>query len=103
MQWYSVRCIFRWFHDDSQVYEERITLWQADDFDHAIALAEADAAEYATAVDAEFLGFSQCYELFDAVGNGAEVYSLVRGSELPPADYLTAFFDTGKERSMTSD
>lgn len=103
MQWYSVRCIFRWFHDGSQVYEERITLWQAENPGHAIAQAKADAAEYAEAVEAEFLGLSQCYELFDAVGNGAEVYSLVRGSDLPPAAYLTAFFDTGSERSMTSD
>ncbi len=40
--WFGVRCVFRW--SASPTYEERITLWQADSLDDAIARAEDDAA-----------------------------------------------------------
>ncbi|WP_406299445.1 DUF4288 domain-containing protein [Embleya sp. NBC_00888] len=95
--WHSVRCLFRHQPD---IYEERITLWRAADLDEAIALAEADALEYARDVnDAEYLGLAQAFRLFDAqVGHGMEVFSLARDSPLEPSEYLDAFFDTGTER-----
>jgi hypothetical protein len=105
--WYAVRCVFRaaWHGVDGEVapreslYEERITLWQADSAEEAIALAEGEAAEYSEDDD-EYLELAQAYELFDELGHGAEVFSLMRSSHLEPDAYLDAFFDTGKERAQ---
>ncbi len=96
LQWYSVRCHFR---VDERHYEERITVWQAVGFDEAIDLAEAEAAAY---TDGEYLGSCDCFHLSDAgmqASQGAEIYSLVRASDLDPDTYLRTFFFTGSERS----
>ncbi|WGX98091.1 hypothetical protein [Nocardioides sp. L-11A] len=45
----------------------------------------------------------QSYEMYDAPGEGAEVFSLMRSSELNPDDYLDTFFDTGDERLRTAE
>jgi len=79
-------------------YEERVTLWEAASEDEAIALAEAEAAEYATAVEGRSLDLFQSYRLADPSGQGREVFSLIRSSKLAPDAYLDAFFDTGDER-----
>ncbi|WP_223246608.1 DUF4288 domain-containing protein [Curtobacterium sp. ER1/6] len=71
---------------------------RADDFALAIARAEDEAARYAVDVDAEYLGLAQAFALVDDPGDGAEVFSLMRDSDLPPDEYLDAFFDTGDER-----
>lgn len=101
MDSYSVRCIFRWESRPDQkakhLYEERITLWQAKNLDHAIELAEQDAELYASE-NMEFLGYSQAYALFEPVsGNGIEVFSLLRESNLEPEEYIDTHFDTGTE------
>ncbi len=105
--WYAVRCVFRsaWTveeHADTpedQLYEERITLWQATSLEEAIALAEAEALDYAGDED-EYLEIAQAYQLFDGPSQGAEVFSLMRSSPLDPDAYLDAFFDTGDERQQ---
>ena len=100
--WYAVRRVFlaRPPGTDEerggQVYEERITLWQARSLDHAIELAEQEAREYAD--DGGHLGLSQAYALPGPPGHGAEVFSLMRTSPLPPGAYLDAHFHTGHER-----
>jgi hypothetical protein len=99
LNWYSVRCHFR---VDGRHFEERITVWQAVGFDDAIDLAEAEAEAYATTIDGEYLGSCDCFHLPDAAmktSQGAEIYSLVRSSELDPDTYLRTFFFTGSERS----
>ena len=102
--WYGVRCLFdHGAVDGGQAYEERITLWQARSIDEALALAEAEAAEYAGVVDGRYLGLAQAYEMSDVPGRGAEVFSLVRTSRLPADDYVDAFFDTGDERQQTAE
>ena len=94
-EWYSVRCVFLHAED---CYEERITLWKAAGFDEAIALAEDEAKAYASALGSvEFVGLSQAYALADAPDTGAEVFSLIRESDLRPKEYLDRFFDTGGE------
>ena len=104
--WFAVRCVFRtaWIGDgpnpDEQLYEERITLWQASSPEEAIALAEQEAAEYAEDDD-EYLELAQAFELYDDPGHGAEVFSLMRTSRLEPDAYLDSFFDTGTERQQT--
>ena len=80
------------------LYEERITIWVADDIDEAIKLAEQEAESYADSIDAEYLGLAQGFSLFEKIeSSGTEVYSLLRESNLEPEKYLDRFFDTGDE------
>ena len=81
------------------VDEERITVWRAaEPPDVAVALAEAEAAEYMNEADRRYLGFClQAYRMFDEPGHGAEVYSLMRDSGAPSDATRTAFFNTGEE------
>ena len=110
--WYAVRCVFvdfenkPWGPTDLEPgeagYEERITLWQADSAEAAIALAEADVEEYAEALECEYTGLAQSYLCQAEPGQGAEVFSLIRLSRLKPDDYLDRFFDTGDERQRSA-
>jgi hypothetical protein len=100
--WFGVRCVFELDPEtqsdtDPRSFEERITIWQASGFDTAIELAEADAVDYATTLDAKYLGFAQAYKIEGPPMQGCEVYSLIRQTELAPEEYLSAFFDTGRE------
>src|SRR4051794_17802493 len=81
-KWFSVRCVFRLdgLDDldgtDTNLYEERITVWRAGSLDEAIALAEADARRYAKVLAPnEYLGLAQAYEMADPLEHGAEVFS----------------------------
>ena len=79
-------------------------MWRAGTISDAIRLAEVEAASYAGQFEdypISYIGLAQAYELDDEPGNGAEVYSLLRDSELAPEDYLTRFFDTGREHQST--
>jgi len=99
---FSVRCIFRWPDTPataSHTYEERITLWSAQDIDASIALAEAEARSYAAESKSEYLGFCQAYAMYNQVDASAvEVFSLLRESTLAPSEYIETFFATGAER-----
>lgn len=102
---YSVRSVILWPEREGQkldyLYEERITLWQAESMDDAIDLAEAEAKEYADGDDFIVLGLFQGYSISEAdlgIEQGTEVFSLLRESDLDPDAYLDAFFDTGHER-----
>jgi hypothetical protein len=95
--WFSVRCVLH--YRDRDAYEERITLWRAANLDEAIARAEGEAREYASDLETpEYTGLAQANQLYDPPGEGAEVFSLIRDSQLPPDQYLNTFFDTGSER-----
>lgn len=106
-EWYAVRCIFAspenkpWGpHDlpEGEIdYEERITLWQSATAEEAIALAEADAAEYAEILECEYTGLAQSYWLPEPPGHGQEVFSLIRRSALEQDDYVDQLFSTGTE------
>ena len=102
MGWFSVRCILR--VDSAQpLFEERITIWQADSAEGAIARAEKEVREYASTLGMRFLGLAQSYELPDPPTDGVEVFSLVRESDLPDEAYLDSFFDTGTERQRSTE
>jgi hypothetical protein len=95
--WFSVRCVFR--DAERSLYEERITLWRADSFADAVASAEAEATEYASSLDMEYLGLAQVYRLADEPSQpGAEVFSLMRVSPMAADEYVQRFFATGDER-----
>jgi hypothetical protein len=92
--WYAVRCIFAvgWPPEAvGKTYEERITLWQARSIDEAIERAEAEASEYASEIEespSRYLGLAQAFHLFGSPADGAEVFSLLRDSQLAPDEYL---------------
>src|SRR5687767_4989309 len=99
---YSVRCIFRLAPSKDMtkrnVYEERLTFWRAESFAEAIELAEREANDYARPGEGEYVGLAQAYELHEEhLAPGAEVYSLLRESNLSPKKYVDRFFDTGSE------
>lgn len=101
-RWYSVRCVFQTPEEGGFSYEERVTLWRAESFDHAIGVTEAEASHYAEDVSCEisrtkYVGLAQSYWLTDELGHGAEVFSLIRSSTLTADAYLQRFFDTGAE------
>jgi hypothetical protein len=98
--WYGVRCVFRWSHEEERLYEENVTLWRAASFDAAIAKAEAEALAYAATCDGRYLDFAQAYFIGEdaSIGEGTEVFSLMRTSDLDQDAYVTRYFDTGRER-----
>lgn len=103
--WFSVRCIFAkgWPPEAVGSYEERVTLWRAASMEEALRSAEQEAREYALAIadgPDTYLGLAQAYMLADEPGHGAEVFSLIRKSDLAHDEYLDAFFDTGDERQQ---
>ena len=106
MSWYAVRCVFAVglrSEAAGETYEERITLWRANSADMAIARAEAEALEYAAMIGGiTYLGMAQSYQLVEEVSDGAEVFSLMRDSEMEPEEYLDTFFDTGTEHQNTA-
>jgi hypothetical protein len=104
--WYAVRCLFRFGYGPEETeagYEERITLWRAASFDEAIARAEAEAQSYAAGLDDDpgaITDLVQAYHLFDEPGDGAEIFSLIRMSDLDTNAYINTFFDSGTERQQ---
>lgn len=107
ISWYSVRCVFAvgWPPEAiGETYEERITIWRARSAEEAIARAEAEALKYAAIIEespSTYIGLAQSYRLSDELTDGAEVFSLMRGSKLAPKEYLDTFFDVGTERQGT--
>ncbi|WP_155369743.1 hypothetical protein [Catellatospora vulcania] len=89
--------------EQRSTFEERVTLWRVANFDEAVRLAEVEVREYAAAIGGEYTGLAQAYELADMPGHGAEVFSLMRDSDLDLDAYLDAFFDTGSERQRAID
>jgi predicted metal-dependent hydrolase len=105
--WYAVGCLFRSARADSPdpagTYEERITLWRARSFEEAIERAEAEAAEYASITGGDYMDLAQAFHLAveGSVGEGDEIFSLMRESTLEPSAYIDRHFDTGDERQGT--
>jgi hypothetical protein len=97
--WHTVRCVFRWGLEEP-TYEERVTIWRAATLNHAVELAESEAKEYALSHGFEYIGLAQGFSLFEGPESGAEVFSLLRDSELAPGDYIDRFFDTGREHQQ---
>ena len=106
--WVAVRCTFRSRREDGEadaVFEERLTLWREADVGRAIERAEPEAEAYAAQTTwppdrvTEYLGTAQAHVLVDEPADGAEVFSLMRISQLAPTAYLDRSFTTGQERT----
>lgn len=82
-------------------------MWDAQDFEAAHILARDEAKAHSKFLDdGSVLDLFQIYWMFDeptqrpgvvSTLHGAEVFSLIRESELDPPEYLRSFFDTGLE------
>lgn len=105
--WFAVRCIVHFTDgartEDGPLFEERITLWRAANFDEAVERAEVETRDYASVVGGRVVEFAQCFRLSggEEIQDGTEVFSLMRNSGLPPDRYVDRFFDTGQERQGT--
>lgn len=104
--WFSARCLFEYAgtrdKERCATYEERIIVLEASSLDDAIMRAEGEAHEYACeGSGAVYTGFVDVYHLADSkIGDGAEVFSLMRDSALGREEYIDRFFDTGAERAQ---
>jgi hypothetical protein len=92
MAWFAVRHVIK----NADAYEERITVWDSESAEEAIARADVEASEYAWE-GTEPLALYQSFELDGAPRDGAEVFSLIRRSDLSASEYLDSFFTTGSE------
>jgi hypothetical protein len=100
---YSVKCHFEWSPKKTRtlahLYEERITLWQADTIEDANEEDEREAMAYAEQHGFTFIELSQAFWMFsDLEGDGIELFSLLRESDFEPSAYLDHYHDTGFER-----
>lgn len=108
MNSYGVRCIFDCpkaeFNTLRFLYEERITVWNAIDIDAALDRAIEEAGRYADSNGFSYTGLAQAFWMFTQIdGDGVEVFSLMRESDLEVEEYLEAFFSNGNERQKTED
>jgi hypothetical protein len=95
--WYATKCIF--LHAETkrghkQMYEERVVLLKARSFDDAIDRAETEAKEYCHDLDGcKYVGYVDAFLLSDGrIGDGTEIFSSMRRSELKPKEYLNQFY-----------
>lgn len=109
MNCFGVRCIIESltesFNKKENLYEERITVWRAENIDEAIDKAVVEVEEYCKKRGGlNFTGLSQGYWMFSEIPeDGIEVFSLLRESDLEPEEYLRTFFSNGDERQKTAD
>jgi hypothetical protein len=99
--WYGVRLVYQLAGSARQHYEERVIVVRAEDFDNAIARAEALSKQNYEFETTIYVGYAMAFNIVDEQGEtlpeGVEVFSLMRESELQPEAYLDRFHDTGNE------
>lgn len=100
--WYGVKLIYQLTGFAESAFEERVVIVRASQFDEAIARAEAMSFDYES-TEVVYLGYAMACHIADesgpSLGEGAEVFSLIRTSNLSPERYLDHFHDTGAERA----
>jgi hypothetical protein len=102
--WFTARTVYEHDETGDGLFEERIVLIRAAGFEDALERAEAEARAYAEAVSCVYTGYVSVFELVDEeLDDGAEVFSLMRDSDLSAEEYIDRFFTTGDERSDDED
>lgn len=106
MNSYAVRCLFKCpkasFNTLDHLYEERITVWKADDVHKAIDKAVDEAKAYADKNNFTCAVLARSFWMFTKIDvSGVEVFSLLRESHLELESYLNTFFCNGDERQKT--
>ncbi|MCL4852581.1 MAG: DUF4288 domain-containing protein [Bryobacteraceae bacterium] len=98
--WYGVRLVYRLTGRPTPAYEERILIVRADGFGEAIAKAERYSKDYEDATTI-YTDYAMAFHIVDedgsSLGEGVEVFSLIRDSDLDIDEYLDRFHDTGRE------
>jgi hypothetical protein len=100
--WYGVRLVYRHTGFSQPTYEERVLLVRAASFDEAITKAEQLSKDY-EGETTTYVGYAMAFHVADengpCIGEGVEVFSLMRTSDLDVDAYLDRFHDTGNERA----
>lgn len=99
--WYGVRLVYQLIGESGNAFEERVLIVRADDFDSAIERAEQISHDEYEDESTIYTKYAMAFHIFDengdALGEGVEVFSLIRDSNLAVNDYLDRFHDTGNE------
>lgn len=100
---YSAKCIFcsERIEDgkSTRVFEERVVLLHANDFDDAFCKARDEAQSYAKQTDSTFLACIGVFLIQDPLVEGIDLFSMLRSSNLAPDEYLKAITATGIPRN----
>ena len=99
-EWYSVKGLFRWYfiaNGETNRIEERVLLFKALDFEHALDLAEKEAIKYCEADrEANFriepVGWWRAYWLGGNPVHGAEVFSASSITRLNSSAFLRRYY-----------
>jgi len=98
--WYGVKLIYRLTGMSRPSYEERVILIRASSDAEAIAEAERRSTKYEDDTT-HYTGYLMAFNIFDesgpGIGEGVEVFSSIRYSDLDTDAYLNRFYDTGDE------
>jgi hypothetical protein len=98
--WFSARTVYEHDKTGDGLFEERIVVVRADGFEDALERAGVEATGYAEAVGCVYTGYVSVFEIVEeTVGDGTEVFSLMRDSDLNAEEYIDRFYTTGDERS----
>lgn len=105
--WYGVRLIYQLTGSSDAAFEERILIVRADNAESAILRAETISRESYESDTTIYTDYAMAFHVFDengeAIGEGVEVFSLIRKSDLGVNEYLDRFHDTGNECSERTD
>ena len=100
--WFGVKCLFVHHNlskeENKKIYEERVIVIRANDFDWAIKKAEKEAKEYAqNENECEYINFIDSFSIDDnKISDFTEVYSIMRKSKLEADDYIETYYDDGE-------
>ena len=98
--WYTVKGLFRWYSKasgETDRIEERIVLFRARDFDHALDLAEREAKTYCApdrkaTFRIEPVGWWYAYSLSERPSHGAEVFSRRSLTSLSAKSFVRRYY-----------
>ena len=101
--WYGVKCLIEKIGlsevPDAHVYEERVVIFRASDFDDAMEQAEREASEYAQQSGGHYIGYCNAFKIDSAkIENGTEVYSVMREVTASPSEFITRYYDDGRDK-----
>lgn len=101
--WFGAKTVFRHPGLERQegpcCYEERVVLIRASDENEALRLAEEEAEAYASGSDTRYLGYANVFRIDDAIGSGAEVFSIMRSMAIGEDEFVSHFHDDGTFRT----
>lgn len=106
-EWYAVKGLFRWYfknNGETANVEERVVLFLARSLDHALDLAEAEAARYCAEDETanfriEPLGWWNAYRIGqDCMASNVEVYSRLIETRLSGDSFIKRYFPKSHDR-----